>query len=211
MHAYLLIGSKQQEIDIKIDKLLRKLKIKRLEYPLIKIKDVRELGSFTKLSINSPTGILIKNVDSASTEALNAFLKNLEEPQKNIFYILTANSTNNLPPTIISRCQIIKVKGKKELDSKSEKEISAFARKNKVGQLQKTSRIWNRQEAISFVENYILYTHSLLLKADRGYCLLGKNVKCANQALSNLGANGNVQLQLTNFVLGLVKIPHFEV
>lgn len=204
MHAYLLTGNKQQEVDIKIDKLLRKLKVKRLEYPLIKIKDVRELNSFTKLSASSPTGILIKNVDSASTEALNAFLKNLEEPQKNIFYILTASSINNLPPTIVSRCQIIKIKGKKELDKKSEKEIGAFVKNNKARQLQKTSKIWNRQEAISFVENYILYTHSLLLKTDSGHLLLGKNVRCANQTLNNLGANGNVQLQLTNFVLGLV-------
>lgn len=204
MHAFLLIGSNQQKLDIKVEKLIKKLKVKRFEYPLIKIKDVRELSSFTKFSINAPTGILIKNVDTASTEALNAFLKNLEEPQKNIFYILTANSINNLPPTIVSRCQIIKVKGKKELDSQSKNEMGTFVKKSKAGQLQKTSRIWNRQEAIFFVENYILYTHSAILKTDRGHRLLGKNIRCANQTLNNLGANGNVQLQLTNFVLGLV-------
>jgi hypothetical protein len=128
----------------------------------------------------------------------------LEEPQKNIYYILTASSVNNLPPTIVSRCQIIKVRGKKELNNKSKKEVGAFAKKNKVGQLQKTSRIWNRQEAIVFIENYILHTHSLILKTSSGYRSLGKNIKCANQTLNNLKANGNVQLQLTNFVLGLV-------
>ncbi|MBU0572272.1 hypothetical protein KKH23_01210 [Patescibacteria group bacterium] len=204
MHAYLLIGNNQQEVDSKIEKLINKLKVKLLEYPLIKIKDVRELGSFTRLSIDAPTGILIKDVNTASTEALNAFLKNLEEPQKNIFYILTASSVNNLPPTIISRCQIIKVRGKKELDSESRKEVSAFEKKSKVGQLQKTSRIWNRQEAIFFVENYILHVHSLLLKTNNGYRSFAKNIRCANQALNSLNANGNVQLQLTNFVLGLV-------
>lgn len=204
MHAFLLIGNNKQEIDNKVEKLIKKLKVKLLEYPLVKIKDVRELNSYTKLSINTPTGILIKNVDTASTEALNAFLKNLEEPQKNIFYILTASSVNNLPPTIVSRCQIIKVKGKKELDNKTKKETGAFAKKNKVEQLQKTSRIWNRQEAIFFVENYILHTHSLLLKTNNGYRSLAKNIRCANQTLNNLKANGNVQLQLTNFVLGLV-------
>jgi DNA polymerase-3 subunit delta' len=204
MHAYLLVGNKLSEIDIRVEKLLRKLKVKRLEYPLAKIKDVRELSSFTKLSINSPTGILIKNINAASTEALNAFLKNLEEPQKNIFYILTANSVNNLPPTIISRCQIIKVKGKKELTKKSEREMCAFVKKNKTEQLQKTSKIWNRQDAITFVENYILCIHSLLLKADDGHLSLGKNAKCANETLNNLKANGNVQLQLTNFIVGLV-------
>ena len=204
MHAFLLIGSNQQEVDIKVEKLIKKMKVKRFEYPLIKIKDVRELSSFTKFSINSPTGILIQDVDTASTEALNAFLKNLEEPQTNIFYILTATSISNLPPTIVSRCQIIEVRGKKELGNKNKNEVSAFVKKNKVEQLQKTSRIWNRQEAILFIENYILHTHSLLLKINDGHRSFGKNIKCANQTLSNLRANGNVQLQLTNFVLGLV-------
>ncbi len=204
MHAFLLIGSNQQELDIKVEKLIKKLKVKRFEYPLIKIKDVRELNSFTKFSINTPTGILIKDVDTASTEALNAFLKNLEEPQKNISYILTATSIDSLSPTIVSRCQIIKVKGKKELGNKNKKEVSAFAKKNKVGQLQKISRIWNRQEAILFIENYILHIHSLLLATTNGHHSFGKNIRCANQTLSNLKANGNVQLQLTNFVLGLV-------
>ena len=204
MHAFLLIGSNHQETENEIEKLLKKLKVKPMEYPLVKIKDVRELSSFTNLSISRPTGILIKNIDSASIEALNAFLKNLEEPQENIYYILTALSVNNLPSTIISRCQVIKIKGKKELKSKDKKELSAFEKENKVGQLQKTSKIWNRQDAIIFIENYILYIHSLILKAKNKHHSLAKNIRCANTTLNNLKANGNVQLQLTNFVLGLV-------
>lgn len=204
MHAFLLIGNNHQEIENETERLIKKLKVRPLEYPLTKINDVRELSSFTNLSIGDPTGILIKDVDSATVEALNAFLKNLEEPQENVYYILTARSTNNLPPTIISRCQIIKTKGKKELDSKDNKELSVFEKENKVGQLQKTSKIWNRQEAIIFIENYILYIHSLILKTSDEHHSYAKNIRCANQTLNNLKANGNVQLQLTNFVLGLV-------
>jgi len=204
MHAFLLIGSNHQETENEIEKLLKKLKVKPMEYPLVKIKDVRELSSFTNLSVSKPTGILIKNIDSASIEALNAFLKNLEEPQENIYYILTALSVNNLPSTIISRCQVIKIKGKKELKTKDKKELSAFEKENKVGQLQKTSKIWNRQDAIIFIENYILYIHSLILKTKDKHRSLAKNIRRANTTLNNLKANGNVQLQLTNFVLGLV-------
>ena len=204
MHAFLLIGSNHQETENEIEKLLKKLKVRPMEYPLVKIKDVRELSSFTSLSISRPTGILIKNIDSASIEALNAFLKNLEEPQENIYYILTALSVNNLPSTVISRCQVIKIKGKKELKSKDKKELSTFEKENKVGQLQKTSKMWNRQDAIIFIENYILYIHSLILKTKDKHRSLAKNIRCANITLNNLKANGNVQLQLTNFVLGLV-------
>jgi len=204
MHAFLLVGGNLQNIQSEAEKLTKKLKLKLLEYPLIKIKDVRELSSFTNLSLDQPTGILINNIDSASIEALNAFLKNLEEPQDNVYYILTAHSKNNLPSTIISRCQIIEIAGKQELSSKDKKEIGAFEKKNKAEQLQNTSRIWNRQEALIFVENYILYIHSLLLKTKNKHFPLAKNIRCANQTLNNLRANGNVQLQLTNFVLSLV-------
>lgn len=204
MHAYLIVGSNKGLVEERLGKLFRRLKAKRLEYPLTKIKEVRELESFTKLAVDAPTAVEIRDIDTASTEALNAFLKNLEEPQENLFYILTATSVHNLPGTIVSRCQIIKVGGKKELKSKTKKEIISFAKKNKVGQLRQTSRIWNRQDAVSFIENYILVLHGLLIDSADGHSSLAKNIKRAGQTLNNLKTNGNVQLQLTNFVLGLV-------
>ncbi|MEJ2441753.1 MAG: hypothetical protein P8Y06_02425, partial [Patescibacteria group bacterium] len=194
----------QERVDNLTNNLIKRLKVKPLEYPLIKIKDVRELESFTRLSIDKPTGILIKDINTASTEALNAFLKNLEEPQENIVYILTANSTQNLPSTIISRCQILKAQGKKDLDKKGEKELSRFIESNEIQKLRTISKIWGRNDAIKFIENFILLSHSLMIKAKNGHLSLARNMDRANQTLNNLKANGNVQLQLTNFVLGLV-------
>jgi DNA polymerase III delta prime subunit len=204
MHAYLIVGNNQEKVDSLVDSLTKRLKIKILEYPLIKIKDVRELESFTRLSANEPTGILIKNIDNASTEALNAFLKNLEEPQEKIVYILTANSIQNMPTTIISRCQILKAQGKKKLEKEDEKEIACFIESNEIQKLRTISKIWGRNDAIEFVENYILHSHSLMIKSKNTRLSFARNINCANQALENLRANGNVQLQLTNFILGLV-------
>ena len=112
MHAFLIIGNSEERIAYS-KKLVAKLKVKTLEFPLSKIADTRELGKVTKLSFNTPTAILINSIDEITEEAGNAFLKNLEEPQENIFYILTANSLAAVLPTIVSRCQIIKVKGQR--------------------------------------------------------------------------------------------------
>lgn len=50
---------------------------------------------------------ILKNAESLGTSAANAFLKTLEEPSKNVCFILLANNVNNVLPTIASRCQII--------------------------------------------------------------------------------------------------------
>jgi len=204
MHAYLVVGNNQKEVESLVDNLIKKLKVKPLEYPLIKIKDVRELGSFTKLSIKKSTAILIRDINNASMEALNAFLKNLEEPQESITYILTASSIQNLPATIISRCQILKAQGKKGLDKEDEEKIVSFIKNNEIEKLQTISKIWGRNDATDFVENFILFSHSSLVKAKNNHLSLAKNMENASKTLRNLKANGNIQLQLTNFVLGLV-------
>lgn len=204
MHAYLIVGNNQKEVESLVNNLIKKLKVEPLEYPLVKIKDVRDLGSFTKLSIKKSTAILIRNIDNASMEALNAFLKNLEEPQKSVIYVLTANTIQNLPATIISRCQILKAQKKKELNKEDEKKITSFVKSNKIEKLQIISKIWGRNDATDFVENFILFSHSLLIKTKNKHLSLSKNMKNASVILKNLKANGNIQLQLTNFVLGLV-------
>ena len=50
---------------------------------------------------------IIQNSHRMTTEAANAFLKILEEPFEDNYFILTTDSINNIPKTIISRCQIV--------------------------------------------------------------------------------------------------------
>ncbi|MEX0945537.1 MAG: AAA family ATPase [Balneolaceae bacterium] len=55
------------------------------------------------------TVIVIIGIDTMRKESANAFLKLLEEPSDNILFILTASKTDQLLPTIISRCQQIRL------------------------------------------------------------------------------------------------------
>jgi len=55
------------------------------------------------------TVIVITGVDTMRKESANAFLKLLEEPSENLLFILTASKTDQLLPTIISRCQQIRL------------------------------------------------------------------------------------------------------
>lgn len=55
------------------------------------------------------TVIVLTNVDTMRKETANAFLKLLEEPSGNVMFILTATQPDQLLPTIISRCQQIRL------------------------------------------------------------------------------------------------------
>ncbi len=201
MHSYLFVGLNKEKIEIEIGKLVKKLGVKPLEFELTKIGQVRELHSFTKLKVNKPTAILIRDVNNATTEALNAFLKNLEEPQENIKYILTASSEHRVLPTIVSRCQIVKTKGLK-LKAKGNKNAEEFIKASVGEKLKIVDKIRKREEAVLFVQNLIITWHDLLTNKD---CSLStaKALKRANQTLVALKGNGNVALQLANFAVNL--------
>ena len=53
---------------------------------------------------------IIHLVENMGVEAVNSILKFLEEPGSEIYAFLTTNNENNVLPTIISRCQVLRLK-----------------------------------------------------------------------------------------------------
>ncbi len=54
---------------------------------------------------------VVRDTERMSIEAANCFLKTLEEPPGECRFILVAGSLWDIPPTVVSRCQIIKLSG----------------------------------------------------------------------------------------------------
>lgn len=74
---------------------------------------VEQVRNFlSNLSLTSFDGgyklAIIYAVDKLNIFSLNALLKVIEEPPKNTTIILIADQINNLPATVISRCQLLK-------------------------------------------------------------------------------------------------------
>ncbi len=199
MQSYLITGYNRERIQSIIDKLLKEHSLQRLDYDLKKIADLRELANFVKLRIGKPTAIVIKNIERATDEALNAFLKNLEEPQKDLYYILTSRSSRNLLPTIVSRCQVVNTGSSNQPvdDITMEFEAKTIGEK-----LDEVAKIKDREDAISFIEEYINYTHTTIL---RNPIRKSEDLEVANNSRKNLLLYGNVSLQLTNFVIQLAE------
>lgn len=76
----------------------------------ISVDQVREL--IGRLGLSSFSGgskvVFVEEVSSLSMGAVNALLKTLEEPKGNTHFILRAGSSDELPLTIVSRCQTLR-------------------------------------------------------------------------------------------------------
>lgn len=78
----------------------------------LKIDQVRELQHVLSLSpYESRYRVaIILRCEEAHPSAANAMLKTLEEPPANVVIILTAKSVENLLPTIVSRCEVLRLR-----------------------------------------------------------------------------------------------------
>lgn len=78
----------------------------------IKIEQVRELTRSLSLAPYMAAWkiALLLNVEQASEAAQNALLKTLEEPPGRVILLLTAESAEALLPTIVSRCEVLRLR-----------------------------------------------------------------------------------------------------
>lgn len=80
------------------------------EKGLISIERVRALYEQTRSVQQSRRVIVIDDADTMSRDAQNSLLKLLEEPAKNVHFILTSHAPERLLQTIRSRMQIVGVR-----------------------------------------------------------------------------------------------------
>lgn len=198
MHSYIIYSKDRDLIKSKIEKLASDLKAKLYEMPGKKIEEIRNLNKFVSLSLSQKTAVVIWDIDLSTNEAMNAFLKNLEEPQKNLYYFLTASNIYKVLPTIKSRCQIIHLNAK-NYKQVSEK-IDEFISGNLSAKFKIVDSLKKREDAIIFLEDLINHIHSKLTDNQNLY----KNaffLKLADDARNKIKGNGNVSLQLNNLVV----------
>ncbi len=189
MHAFLFTGTSKDDFKNEINSLAATLYAKIMEFNLNKIEDVRNLNDILRLSFSSPTLVVAKNIENATTEAMNAFLKNLEEPQEQVYFALTTSNKSAVLPTIISRCQIIKIKFQ---NPEIKDNIPEFINANAGLKLKIADKIKDRSLALNFLENCIKY-----LQLQKEY----KYMDTILTTLNNIKANGNISLQLTALVV----------
>ena len=123
MSSILIIGATPEQRKEKAQEKCSLLHISRFDVTEITgetsigIAQVRELEHGLRLKpLNSEVkAVIVHPAELLTVEAQNALLKNLEETSDNTIIILTAPQVDFLLPTIVSRCQIIKLSSKSEI------------------------------------------------------------------------------------------------
>lgn len=179
----------------------------------IGIEKVRNLQKIiSRKPFQAPFKIaFIPQAQKLSLPAQNALLKTLEEPPLHTIIILSAPSAQVLLPTILSRCQLITLSSKNQIEStlKDLNQMQALVCKlvtQNPGERLLTiqSFVKSREEAVKFCQEAILASHELLKKT------LGNPQKrqraaliadSLGQSLELLQKNINAKLVLENMVL----------
>lgn len=81
----------------------------RAFYPVDYFREEIKPASYLKPNEGRKTVIIMTGIENMRAETANAFLKLLEEPSKNLMFLLTTQNAETLLPTIISRCQHIQL------------------------------------------------------------------------------------------------------
>lgn len=189
MQTFLIASANPEFIEEKIESVSKNLKVSPLNLTKINpttsisISEVRKISQTVSLK---PYGggerlIIIYGMEKTTLEAGNAFLKILEEPPRNNFFILVTENINKLLPTIVSRCQIISDTERydiKSFDSHETKKMLAALLKASAGKRilisQKVAN--NKEEGIKFLGNLLLTLSELLHKPDNEIGLTPKEL-----------------------------------
>lgn len=107
-HAYLVFGEFNPATFVEIYKIKNPDIFQVFENP-IKINHIRELIHWLSLKPHSSSLKLtiLYGIENMTIEAANSLLKVLEEPPAYAVLVLQAFKKERIPPTILSRCQII--------------------------------------------------------------------------------------------------------
>jgi len=199
MHAFIFEGRNKNLLIQKAKEMAQDNYL--FEFSCEKISDVRELLNFLKFSFERKTYIIIKNLENSKEEAMNAFLKTLEEPPRNVIFVIIVPSSNFLPKTIVSRCVIRKFANPIE----SKDFALNFLNSSDNQKFTLISEIKNKDQAEEFLEKLLASLHTILVE-DEGKVKTSLIIKNVHETLSRIKGNANVALNLTNLIVRVSKI-----
>lgn len=218
MQSAVIVGlkekTKEKALEIAKEFNISKFDVEVLETEkTLGIPDVRNLQK--KVFLTPLKGdkkmVIIEAFFGATQEAQNALLKVLEEPPASTIMVILTKSTDFLLPTILSRCTIIRLEEKKLLSEKDINENLNILKQIKKdlggkGFLYAQNNGKTREEALEFLENLLISTHSLVGKETNDFS--SKDIKKMLKEMQKFytiikTTNVNARFALENLFLNL--------
>lgn len=193
------------------------------------IDEVRNLQKFLQLKPfkNDKKIAIITEAQELTLEAQNSLLKTLEEPPPNSLIILTVSDLSLMLPTIISRCELVELGSKPQLELSQEEiekrfedleQLLSLGIGENLVKMEKMEASKDRKEATDWLNGLGLIVRQVLLSKYKGMetknSLLkklsnysGRNLlvvlSLIAEAVKKLEANCNIRLVLDNFIIDI--------
>lgn len=219
----LFVSGSREEIKKQIELILTKFSISPFDIFVLgqnsfstKIGEIRDLKQ--KLELKPFQGVkkatIIYNAEGLTAEAQNASLKILEEPPEDTVIILCTSNENLLLPTIISRCEIVRLKFKArntKLESNSKNTNSSYSTFSNLVKMDIGERLalaedlckkQNKDEPLEVVRKRVEEWLDNLIKEMQSQTNLN-NLNSSLLAKKQIKQNLNIRLVLENFFLNL--------
>jgi hypothetical protein len=208
-HAYILFGQNSDLIEQEIGDFIKKLNINVVDVSIvetdttIKISQIRDL--LTRLYIQPHSSkyklVIIKNADKITPEAANKLLKIIEEPPKNVIFILSSSLEKNILPTIISRCQKIKIFNDDSilLPKESVDLINKIISGNIVEKFSLADKLAKEDDVNRLLDDWLVYFRANMLQNP----VMLNNIEAVYEKKKMLKFNVNKKLLLENLFLEL--------
>ena len=177
----------------------------------IKKEEIQMLKS--DLSVKSFYGkkiYWIKDIEKMTEQAANSLLKFLEEPEDDIIAILSCKNISAVLPTIISRCQQIKLVGQSEDREVTENDemikivseyVKRYSRKPHMANIYVLGLLKVKEEILDFFKYLSIKTTNSYSESNRYDIVnISKVQEKVLLALSDLNANVNATLVLEKFL-----------
>ena len=123
---------------------------------VISVEEIREITKDLAVAPNEAQKkiYVLEDADKRmGIEALNAFLKTLEEPVQDTLFLLTAENVNALPETILSRCTTLSIETALSVDENTKKLandiVMGIVDVSEISLLYATGALKSRQKALS--------------------------------------------------------------
>ena len=125
--------------------------------------------------VNLPYKIFVINgIDVSTEEAQNKLLKILEEPPKNVFFLISAKNETRVLPTIRSRCEKIKIAplSQEEIESLCQNQLACILGKGYIGKTLALSKDENLKTVVDFAVDLFARMKSSrdVLKFSKRFC-----------------------------------------
>lgn len=167
--------------------------------PSITIKQIRELKqklSLKPFSANFKLAVILE-AEKLTPPAQHSLLKTLEEPPNKTIIILCVSQLDLLLPTIISRCEVIKLRSFLQATSPDHQSIITGTAGQRLKLASQHSH--TREQAAEFVKNQLFSLRQIMRQKPN--LTIVQQLRQTQKALKMLEANVNPKLVLGNLSL----------